>query len=87
MAATEAGSVEDEQAVDYYVTVCDACLRASCWHDYSPCRNARGAGTTEMLRSVLQSRQRESAEHWTPARLRHVTGAWPRDARGREVVA
>lgn len=71
---------------DYYVTVCDACLRASCWHDYSPCRHAREAGTTELLVSVLRAMRRESPQHWTPARLKHVTGAWPCDRLGREVM-
>jgi hypothetical protein len=38
---------------DYLVTVCDACLRASCWHGYYRCDAWRSAGTVDRRASEL----------------------------------
>lgn len=56
------------------IMVCDACLRASCWHGEFYCGAAKGAGT--VLRSVadLRSLGREHESNWAPEKLLAVYG-------------
>ena len=46
------------------VTVCDKCLRASCWKGEFMCEEARTAGTVEMTRQQLGKLKREHPHHW-----------------------
>lgn len=46
------------------VTVCDHCLRASCWHSIFMCEQARGAGTVDKPVSELISLHREHPTYW-----------------------
>lgn len=47
------------------ITVCNACLCASCWQGNFFCEEAKTAGTTtRTVRQLLQGNVRESLEHW-----------------------
>jgi chromosome segregation ATPase len=46
------------------VTVCDACLCASCWQGAFYCEGAATAGTREMTRDALRTLARESPHYW-----------------------
>lgn len=41
------------------VTVCDACLKASCWRGIFMCDDSRGAGTTRKSVAELRALGRE----------------------------
>lgn len=60
---------------DYYVTVCSACRRASCWHGERLCEDSRNAGTVEVSASVLRTEQREHPSYFADRRLRKVCGS------------
>lgn len=47
------------------VTVCSACLRASCWQGIFYCEDARGAGTREMRAEELRQLGREHEDYFT----------------------
>jgi len=49
---------------DRYVTVCAACLRASCWQGRFYCDTARDAGTRELSVSHLKRLDLENPEYW-----------------------
>jgi len=65
---------------DYHVTVCSACLCASCWHGEFMCSKAVGAGTTTRLRPELDRLNREHPSHYDREKLRRVTGRYPTEA-------
>jgi len=46
------------------VTVCDACLMASCWQSVFMCERARDAGTTQKTVSELRALGREHESYW-----------------------
>jgi hypothetical protein len=46
------------------ITVCDACLRACCWHGELMCGEARTAGTKEMSREELEKLKLEHPRYW-----------------------
>lgn len=46
------------------ITVCAACLRASCWQGEFYCEDARRAGTIEMPVSALEAIDREHPYYW-----------------------
>jgi hypothetical protein len=48
---------------DYFVTVCDRCLKASCWHGIFMCESSRDAGTREILASELRKMRTDTHEH------------------------
>jgi len=47
------------------ITVCNACMRACCWHGMFMCDEARCAGITELTREQLVELGLESSEYWT----------------------
>jgi len=49
---------------DYPVTVCDSCLRASCWLGIFFCMNSHAAGTIEKTVHELHPLGRENPEYW-----------------------
>lgn len=49
---------------DWMVTVCAACLTASCWHGGAPCEGSATAGTLEMNAVALVRLGREHPDHW-----------------------
>lgn len=51
---------KDERAV----TVCDQCLRASCWQGQMMCERARGAGTVRKSIEQLQELGLEHQSWW-----------------------
>lgn len=59
---------------DYYVTVCDACLRASCWHMEFQCERSIEAGTRMLAASELRKLGREHESHYSRERLLKVCG-------------
>lgn len=59
----------------YWVTVCDACRTASCWHGEFMCQASGGAGTTEVLASVLDAEDREHRDNYSEAELQRVCGS------------
>ena len=62
---------------DYWVTVCDACLRASCWHGDFYCDNAKAAGIKEVRASELLRLDTEDVQHFSRERIATVTGELP----------
>lgn len=46
------------------VTVCDKCLRASCWRGEFHCDHAREAGTTVKTVEELRTLNLESPDYW-----------------------
>jgi len=59
---------------DYWVTVCDKCLRASCWHFDLPCADYRNAGTVRKLASELRTMNLESHSHYSRKTIRKECG-------------
>ena len=46
------------------ITVCSVCLRASCWHGYDLCVDARTASTVEKSVDDLQAMNHEHPSNW-----------------------
>jgi hypothetical protein len=57
------------------VTVCDACLTASCWHGTFQCQRARTAGTTTRTVAELDAVGAEHPSHYSATRVRAITGS------------
>ena len=53
-------------SVTKLITVCDKCLRASCWHGEFMCDEARSAGTVEKTVAELTLLDREHPSYWEP---------------------
>lgn len=49
-------------AHDYWVTVCNQCKTASCWHGEFMCDGSDNAGTVDMLASELRKLSNEVRE-------------------------
>jgi hypothetical protein len=62
---------------DYDVTVCAACLTASCWHGEFMCDKARSADVTTLKASELRRLGREHPDNFSPEKLFAVTGREP----------
>ncbi len=60
---------------DYYVTVCDKCFQASCWHGVFMCDYADSAGTVEKKASDLMIESRESPSHYSIDNLIRICGS------------
>lgn len=58
----------------YTVTVCDACLCASCWHGEFMCQRAWWAGIVDKLASELDELNREHPDHYSRETLARVYG-------------
>ena len=54
----------DMQRDDELVTVCSACLTASCWNYEFCCEEYRTAGTVEKTVRELIELDREHPDHW-----------------------
>lgn len=61
-----------KQANDRLITVCSACLRASCWHGNFMCDDAVGAGTVRKTVRELAALNREHPSYYSVARIRDV---------------
>lgn len=48
-----------------FVTVCDNCLRASCWHGEFMCQNSKNAGTVDLPVSTLRALNLECSDYFT----------------------
>ena len=48
------------------VTVCDACLQASCWHGLFMCSESQNAGTVDKPVSELRTLNLEHRSNWEP---------------------
>ena len=46
------------------ITVCSACLQASCWQGEFTCRECKGAGTVEKTLDELRALDREHPQWW-----------------------
>ena len=46
------------------ITVCDKCLRASCWQGLYKCDKSRDAGTVEKTREELEALDLEHSSYW-----------------------
>lgn len=46
------------------ITVCSACLQASCWQGEFYCDEARSAGTVEKTRKELEALALEHPDYW-----------------------
>ena len=55
---------QEAKARERLVTVCSACLRASCWQGQFMCDAAQGAGTVERTVSDLRQMAREHPTWW-----------------------
>lgn len=59
---------------DYWVTVCDKCLQASCWHGEFMCDEAQNAGTVDKLASELRRISTEHPSWYSRERLVEIIG-------------
>ena len=50
--------------LDSMVTVCDECLRASCWQGRFYCERYKSAGTMKMPRARLEKLALEHPSYW-----------------------
>jgi len=55
---------EKETAEKRMITVCDACLQASCWQGIFMCDKSRDAGTVEKSIEELQRLDLEHSDYW-----------------------
>jgi hypothetical protein len=46
------------------ITVCSACLQASCWHGHFYCEEYKTAGTVEKTRKELEALGLENSSYW-----------------------
>ena len=46
------------------ITVCDACLTASCWYGEFMCQASQGAGTVNLPIETLRGLGREHEDYW-----------------------
>ena len=53
-----------ERDAERLVTVCDACLQASCWQGEFMCQEAQGAGTVQKSVAELRLLNREHPDYW-----------------------
>ncbi len=56
------------------VTVCDACLMATCWYGLFMCEKSQGAGVTELPLSKLRRLNLEHPSYWTREAVAKYTG-------------
>lgn len=59
---------------DRLVTVCSACLCASCWHGEFMCWQAGGASTVQRTVRELKALNREHPSHYSVEKVREVCG-------------
>ena len=57
---------------DYPVTVCAACLTASCWHGEFYCQEYKTASTTIRMASELRRMGYEHPSHFSKKKLREI---------------
>jgi hypothetical protein len=57
------------------VTVCAACLCASCWHGDFMCDEAKDADITTRTVSQLRKLRREHPSHYSVKKIREVCGS------------
>jgi hypothetical protein len=60
------GATLDRYHKDRLVTVCSACLKASCWNYEFVCEEYRTAGTVEKTVGELTALGLEHPDHWKP---------------------
>lgn len=59
---------------DYWVTVCDACNTASCWHGVFMCQRAKTAGVVQIKASDLRRMNLEHPENYSRATITSTCG-------------
>jgi len=57
------------------ITVCDACLCASCWHMVFPCQDYQTAGTTKKTATELRKLKREHPSYYSRKEVERVCGS------------
>lgn len=62
---------------DRKVTVCSACLTASCWHGELMCERSRNASTIRVSRRMLNKLGKEHPDNYSDERLLEVCGEEP----------
>ena len=63
------------------ITVCDACLCASCWHGIFFCQDYQTAGTVQKTSRELRKLDREHPSYYSRAEVeRHAGGTDWREA-------
>lgn len=61
-------------AKDRLITVCAACLCASCWHGEFYCEHAVGAGIRRMRESELDKLAREHPSNYSVEKIARACG-------------
>lgn len=56
------------------ITVCDACLRASCWHMTFPCQDYQTAGTMKKTARELRKLDLEHPDYYSRKEVERVCG-------------
>lgn len=59
---------------DRLITVCSACLRASCWHGEFYCEQYKTAGLLEVTESTLDKLNREHPSYYSEEKIKEVCG-------------
>jgi purine nucleoside permease len=63
-----------DKGKDYYVTVCDACSTASCWHGEHMCQRSKTSGTRQVTASRLTELSLEHPSNYSREKLLEVCG-------------
>lgn len=57
------------------ITVCDACMRACCYHGIFMCDGSRNAGTIQKTAGELRKLNREHSDYYSKASVEKHCGA------------
>ena len=68
----------NENDQDRLITVCSACLRATCWHAEMHCGRHREAGVVTRTVGELQQINAEHPSRYSVEKVREVTRQEPR---------
>lgn len=71
MGVLDPGRTEDDSRL---VTVCDACLQATCWQGEFYCESYKTAGTVEKTVAELRELGLEHPSWWSEERLARLAG-------------
>lgn len=58
-----------------WITVCDKCLSASCWHGEFMCWESRSAGTVKKTESELDALHVEHPSNYSVEKVNRVCGS------------
>ena len=64
MKSSQKRKLSGKKELNCKVTVCDKCLKASCWQGVYMCNDTRNAGTVEKTIKELKKLKLENSSYW-----------------------